>query len=260
MPEVTDHRERYDHALLRRYHHDHDLGARAELAERCMPLVRSVARRYSATSEPFDDLVQSGSLGLVKAIDRFDPNAGRRFVSYAVPNIQGEIRRHFRDRCWAVRAPRSVQELWQRVRSMQAELLAETGEPVRDDDLAAALEVTVEEVQEARRAGESYTARSLDSAAGEGRFLLDTIGETECGYRDVDDHSVVEQAFEVLDDRERLVIRERFEGGRLQREIAEEIGVSQMQVSRIVSGALERMREHLEATDASAAESLPRAA
>ena len=249
MSAVLDPRERFDNVLLRRYHLHHDLAARAELAERCMPLVRSVVRRYSATSEPFDDLLQSGSVGLVKAIDRFDPDGGGRFVSYAVPTIQGEIRRHFRDRCWAVRVPRPVQELWLRVRRMQDEILRETGEPARDDDLATALGVGVDEVREARRAGDGYATRSLDGPAGEDRRLLDLLGDPEDGYAGVDDRALLDEAYSALDERAERVVRERFEEGRLQREIAVDVGVSQMQVSRILRRALSDMRLHLEAAD-----------
>lgn len=245
MLEDATRREQHDLELLRRYRTHGDPWARDELTERCMPLVRSIARRYTASREPFEDLVQAGSIGLVKAIERYDASTGHRFVSYAIPTIQGEIRRHFRDHCWAVRVPRSTQELWQKVRGTQRRALEATGHEPTADDLASALEVSVEEIHDALAAGEGYDALSLDHPAGEDRAMLDVQGDADPGYLAVEDRSVVEQAFDVLDDRARRVVRERFYEERLQREIAADVGVSQMQVSRVVSGALEEMREHL---------------
>jgi RNA polymerase sigma-B factor len=248
MLEDATRREQHDLELLRRYRTHGDPWARDELTARCMPLVRSIARRYTASREPFDDLVQAGSIGLVKAIDRFDLEAGHRFVSYAIPTIQGEIRRHFRDHCWAVRVPRSTQELWQRIKTERRHAAEVTGREATPEDLAAALEVSLEDVHDALRAGEGYDALSLDHPAGEDRAMLDVQGDRDPGYAEVEDRSVVEQAFGALDARARRVVRERFYEERLQREIAADVGVSQMQVSRGVSGALEDMRAHLEAT------------
>jgi len=245
MLEDATRREQHDLELLRRYRTHADPWARDELTERCMPLVRSIARRYAASREPFEDLVQAGSIGLVKAIDRFDLDAGHRFVSYAIPTIQGEIRRHFRDHCWAVRVPRSTQELWQKVKTAQRLAAEATGQEATAEELAVVLEVPVGDVMDALKAGEGYDALSLDHPAGEDRAMLDVQGDSDPGYTEVEDRSVVEQAFDVLDDRARRVVRERFYEERLQREIAADVGVSQMQVSRVVSGALEDMREHL---------------
>lgn len=248
MLEDATRREQHDLELLRRYRTQGDPWARDELTERCMPLVRSIARRYTASREPFEDLVQAGSVGLVKAVDRFDLDAGHRFVSYAIPTIQGEIRRHFRDHCWAVRVPRSTQELWQKVKTEQRHASEVTGREATPDELAVALDVPLAEVVDALKAGEGYDALSLDHPAGEDRAMLDVQGDRDPGYAEVEDRSVVEQAFDVLDDRARRVVRERFYEERLQREIAADVGVSQMQVSRVVSGALEDMREHLLST------------
>lgn len=245
MLEDATRREQHDLELLRRHRLHDDPWARDELTERCMPLVRSVARRYASGREPFEDLVQAGAVGLVKAIDRFDLDAGHRFVSYAMPTIQGEIRRHFRDHCWAVRVPRSTQELWQRVRHEQRAAVETTGHEPTPAELAATLDVTEGQITEALRAGEGFDALSLDHPAGRERDLLDVLGDTDPGYRAVEDRSLVEQALGVLDDPTRKVVRERFYDERLQREIAAEVGVSQMQVSRVVSGALDEMREHL---------------
>lgn len=245
MLEEATRREQIDTALLRRYHEDGDVLAREELAARCMPLVRSLARKYAGRGEQTEDLVQAGLVGLVKAIDRFDLDAGHRFVSFAVPNITGEIRRHFRDHTWAVHVPRSLQELDAQVQSTRTAMLADTGREPTDEDLALALDVPVADVREAKSAGQSYRALSLDHPAGETRDVADTHGVADPGYARVEAAATVQDAMEVLDDRERQVVDWRFRDELLQREIAERIGVSQMQVSRIISGAVARMSEHV---------------
>lgn len=236
-------RERIDNDLLRRYHVDGDQHARDHLAERCMPLVRSIARRYANRGENLEDLQQAGMVGLVKAIDRFDRSTGNRFISFAVPNIQGEIRRHFRDRTWAVHVPRSVQELDAKLQHTRRELLHETGVVATTDDLAEALEVTVDAVRDAQGAGRCYRSLSLDQPAGDGRTLGDGRGRIDSGYAEVENRDVTEHALSGLGARERQIVRWRFEDGLLQREIAERVGVSQMQISRILKQALERMHE-----------------
>ncbi|MSW50987.1 MAG: sigma-70 family RNA polymerase sigma factor, partial [Actinobacteria bacterium] len=135
MLQEASRRERIDNDLLRRYHDDGDLLAREQLAERCVPLVRSIARKYSGRGQDMDDLQQAGMLGLVKAIDRFDASTGHRFITFGVPNIQGEIRRHFRDRTWAVHVPRSVQELDAKIQHTRKAVLEETGVEATPDDL-----------------------------------------------------------------------------------------------------------------------------
>ena len=245
MLEEATRRERIDAGLLRRYHEHGDRQAREELARRCMPLVRSLARKYAGRGEQTEDLVQAGLVGLVKAIDRFDPDAGHRFVSFAVPNITGEIRRHFRDHTWAVHVPRSLQELDARVQTARSAAVADTGREPTDDDLAEALDVSVGQVREAKAAGRSYRALSLDHPAGETRDVADTHGAPDPGYDRIDAAATVENAMEVLDDRERQVVSWRFQDELLQREIADRIGVSQMQVSRILSGAVARMGDHV---------------
>jgi RNA polymerase sigma-B factor len=245
MLEEATRREQIDLSLLRRYHEDGDVLAREELAQRCMPLVRSLARKYAGRGEQLEDLVQAGLIGLVKAIDRFDADAGHRFVSFAVPNITGEIRRHFRDHTWAVHVPRSLQELDAQVQSTRAALANETGREPSDDDLAAELDVPVEQIREAKTAGQSYRALSLDHPAGETRDVADTHGVSDPGFARVEAACTVQDAMEVLDERERQVVDWRFRDELLQREIAERIGVSQMQVSRILSTAVARMSDHV---------------
>jgi RNA polymerase sigma-B factor len=246
-------RERTDLALLRRYHEDGDTAAREELAQRCMPLVRSMARRYAGRGEDMEDLVGAGTVGLVKAIDRFDASTGHRFVSFAVPNIQGEIRRHFRDHTWAVHVPRSMQELDAKLQAARKRLESATGNEPTDDDLAAELDVRPEDVREARTAGRAYRALSMDAPAGESHGLTDTHGRPDPGYDRVEAAATIEDAMQVVSDRDRSVLRMRFQEDLLQREIAERIGVSQMQVSRIVAGALERMSDHVGAGEDEAA-------
>jgi RNA polymerase sigma-B factor len=236
-------REQHDLDLLRRYHDHHDLAARDELVARCLPLVASIARRYASGTkgEPLDDLIQAGALGLVKAIDRFDPSVGASFVAFAVPTIRGEIRRHFRDHTWAVHVPRSVQELDARIHAHRRTVQAETGREATPEELCEALDATPGEVAEALAAGDAYSALSLDQPDDEGRELLAGYGEPEPGYRQVDDHSVIVQALDVLDQRSRAVIEARFYDEELQRDIGERIGVSQVQVSRIIATSIDRM-------------------
>lgn len=244
MLEDATRREQRDLELLHRVHEHSDLHAREELTRRFMPLVYSIARKYSSGSEPFEDIVQSGSIGLVKAIDRFDFRSGTRFVSFAVPNIQGEIRRHFRDHTWAVHVPRPMQELSQRVRQCQREVFDATGHHPTVEQVAEKLQEKPERIADAIVAGDSYDTLSLDQPVGD-RSVQNLPGRTDPGYAVVEDRSLVDDACNALDDRTRQVVLERYYGHRLQREIAESIGVSQMQVSRLLSRGLEQMREHL---------------
>jgi len=247
MLEDVTRREQIDLDLLRRYHDHDDTLAREELAGRCLPLVKSIARKYAGRGEDMDDLIQAGTVGLVKAIDRFDHATGHRFVSFAVPNITGEIRRHFRDHTWAVHVPRSLQELDQKVQAATRSMSAATGQEPSDGDLAAELDVPVGEIREARSAGRSYRALSLDAPAGEARDMADTHGVSDPGYARVEAAATLEDAMSALTDRERAVLDMRFHDELLQREIADRIGVSQMQVSRIITGAVARMSDHVAA-------------
>lgn len=241
MVPLESRRERIDHDLLRRYRDGGDLHAREELAERCLPLVRSVARRYAGRGQGMDDLMQAGLLGLAKAIERFDAGPGCRFSTYAVPNIQGEIRRYFRDGTWAVHVPRSVQELDARVQHASARMRERTGREASTRDLAQALDVGIEDVRHAQAARRNHRALSLDHPAGPGVALGRAGGTDDPGFERVENVDVIERAMEGLEDRDRLIVWWRFRDGLLQREIAERIGVSQMQVSRILRRALRQM-------------------
>jgi len=246
-------RERIDNDLLRRFHDDGDLQARELLAQRCVPLVRSIARRYLNSGQDMEELVQAGLLGLAKAIDRYDAASGFRFITFAVPNIQGEIRRHFRDRTWAVHVPRSVQELDARVQRARTEVSRRTGKEPTNAELAKILDVTTEQVDEARVAGSNYRSLSLDQPTGEGTTIGDGRGVEDPGYAAVENRSVTQWALADLGEREQQIVRWRFEDGLLQREIAERVGLSQMQISRILSQALDRMHERVADDDAIAA-------
>lgn len=244
---TTEHR---DLALLRRYHQHGDQAARAALVERSMPLVRSIAARYSGRGEQFDDLVQVGLVGLVKAIDRFDLRAGNRFVSFAAPNISGEIKRHFRDHTWAAHVPRSVQELDVRVQRARDELRAsrskERGRPIDPSprEIAAHLGEPFDRVEQAIQAGRCRRATPIDHRPGaDDSTFLDTIGHNDAALEQVELRQLVHDCAGVLDTRERRVVWMRYVRDMLQREIAQEIGVSQMQVSRLLTRAVDRMRE-----------------
>jgi RNA polymerase sigma-B factor len=245
MPEFNARREQLDMQLLRRYHHNDDQAARAEMVARGLPLVRALARPYANRGEDLDDLVQVGSVGLVKAIDRFDPESGHRFVAFAAPNITGEIKRHFRDHCWSIHVPRSVQELDAKVARESREIQSTTGRTATVAELSDRLGVSQERVSDAMIGGQGYRSLSLDHPAGETREALDLFGGADGGYAAVDRHEEILDACSALDEREREMVLLRFYDGQLQREIAVRFGISQMQVSRVLTGALEKMREHL---------------
>jgi RNA polymerase sigma-B factor len=222
--------------------------ARAALARRFMPLARSLARRYERSSEPFDDLVQVASLGLLKAIDRFEPARGNAFVSFAVPTILGELRRYFRDCCWDVHVPRGAQERTLRLEEAQRRLTADLGRPPSVAELAQYLELDAEQVLDALSAAQAYDAMSLDTPrpSGSGEQTTTTyaelLGSVDEGYELVDDSVTIAGALAHLPERERLVLSLRFGEDLTQSEIAERIGVSQMQVSRLLRRALEQVR------------------
>ncbi len=245
MLQEVSRREQIDMVLLRRYRENDDVRAREELAERCMPLVKSLARKYAGRGEEIEDLIQAGTVGLVKAIDRYDTEAGHRFISFAVPNITGEIRRHFRDNTWAVHVPRAMQELDAKIQATTRTVMADTGREPSDDDLAEELGASVHDIRDARSAGRAYRALSMDAPIGDVGNIADTHGKTDPGYARVEAAATVQDAMGALDDREREVLRMRYDEELLQREIAAHIGVSQMQISRIIQGAVNRMAEHV---------------
>ena len=231
--------------LLREYHATGDERIKRELVERLMPLARSLAMRYRGGPEPVEDLVQVASMGLVKAIDRFDPDMGRPFAGYAAPTILGELRRHFRDHVWSVHLPRGLQERTMAVRDAIEDLTDRTGRSPTVSQVAERLEISDEEVLEAMEAGDARKTVSLDAPRAQDESdpvgLIETIGETDASYEGVDAQDAARAAD--LDDRELAVLRMRFGRDMTQVQIAERIGVSQMQVSRIMRRALKKLLE-----------------
>jgi RNA polymerase sigma-B factor len=224
-----------------------DSRARAELAARYLPLARSLALRYRHTAEPIDDLVQVASLGLVKAIDRWDPDRGAAFSSYAVPTILGELRRYFRDCTWVVKPPRSMQELSLSVGRARERLWNGQGREPTVSELAAALDCDSEDIVEALTAADGYAVLSLDSAmrdSDDSDTRLDVLAAPDRTLAAIDDRLLAEDLVKRLDRRARLVLRMRFELDLRQSEIADRIGVSQMHVSRILRDALATLQRH----------------
>ena len=222
---------------------------RDELILEHVGLARSLARRYSGRGEAVDDLEQVATVGLLKAVERFDPERGLAFTTFAVPTITGEIKRHFRDRGWATRVPRGLQDLALRLTRTVQELGHELGRSPSIEELAGALEVSTEMVLEAMEANRSYSASSLDAPApddGNGSGLERVLGELDPGMEAVEREMVVRDLLEQLSDRDRQIVQLRFFDGLTQSEIAERINISQMHVSRLLARALSTLRGQLE--------------
>jgi RNA polymerase sigma-B factor len=233
--------------LFERWHEHGDQRAREELVERFLPLARNLARRYAGAREPFDDLLQVASLGLVKAIDRFDTERGAAFSSFAVPTILGELKRYFRDLGWSVHVPRGAQEQALKVQEAQERLTSRTGRPPSVTDLAEYLELSVEDVLNALETAAAHHSASLDAPREDGEedsgTLVDAFGRDDPHYELVEQTVTISTAAEQLSARERRVLSLRFVYDMTQTQIAAEIGVSQMQVSRILRRALANLRE-----------------
>ena len=239
--------QRQDRQLMQQ-HRDGDRGARTMLIERYMPLARSLALRYRRASEPLDDLFQVAAVGLVKAVDRWEPDRGLAFSSYAVPTILGELRRYFRDSTWAVRPTRDMQELCLAVEEARDELWIELGRSPTVADLSAHLDRQAEEVLEALEATEGRTLRSLDAPVheeeGHSAGVGELIGAEDPEYARVDAGVTIERLSGVLDDRAREILLLRFREDLLQSEIAERVGCSQMHVSRIIRASLDKLYQY----------------
>ena len=237
-----------DKILLRRYHEDGDLRAREQLIEQYMSLVRSLARRYSYRGEQLEDLVQIGAIGLIKAIDRFDLERGVELTTYATPNIIGEIKRHFRDKGWSVRVPRGLQELNVQLSRLMEQLTVQLSRSPTIPELAKAAGVEEEEVLEALESGRAYTSLSLSVGSGGGGDdddldPLESLGTEEHQYEVSEDRAVLAPGFKVLDERERKILQLRFFDGLTQSQIAQQVGISQMHVSRLIRRSLEKIRD-----------------
>jgi RNA polymerase sigma-B factor len=233
-------------ALFVRWQRDRDPRARDRLVQRFMPLARKLAGRYVGR-EPFDDLLQVASLGLLKAIDRFDPDRGTAFSSLAVPTILGELKRYFRDAGWFAHVPRGMQETALKVQEAEAKLSARTGRSPTAQELAAYLELSVEDVVEALCASAAHHSTSLDApiddSRGDGATVAERFGEEDSGYDRVEAVATIAGGLPGLSAAERDVILLYFLQDQTQVEIARQIGVSQMQVSRILRRATDRLRE-----------------
>ena len=227
-----------------------DAAAREQLITQFMPLARKLAMRYRNSSQPLEDLVQVAHLGLVKAVDRFDPEREVRFSSFAVPTILGELRRHFRDTGWVVHVPRALKERTATLDQASARLGARTARAPSAAELAEHTGIPLEEVLETMEAASSYDALSLDApsaATVEDQTLADTLPQEESGFELVEYESVISATMEVLSERERTVLALRFQEDLTQTEIAERVGISQMQVSRLLRRTMERLRTVAEA-------------
>jgi len=238
-------------ALLRRYAAERSPELREQLVHRLMPLARSLAMRYRRRTESFDDLLQVANLGLVKAIDGFDPELGRPFTAYAVPTILGELRRHFRDHVWNLRLPRGLQEMTMKVDEASAALTEELSRPPTAAEIADRVGASVEQVLEAIEAGHARRTVSLDAPRStdepESAPTVETIGCHEGGYDRVEAQLASESAG--LTDEEWKVLRLRFVDELTQSEIGRRLGVSQMQISRISRRALWKLLSAVQAAD-----------
>jgi RNA polymerase sigma-B factor len=231
--------------LLIRYHREGDLAAREELTARFLPLARDLAMRYTYTNEPLDDLLQVASLGLIKAIDRFDPERGAKFTSYAAPTILGELKRHFRDKGWALHVPRDLQERTLAVSHATERLSKRLRRSPKVREVAAELGCGIEQVLEAQEAAASYEAASLDAPTSrdddEAASLVDMLGDEDSSYELVESRDAIASTWKALPEVERQVLVLRFMHDLTQREIGERIGYSQMHVSRLLRRALDRL-------------------
>jgi RNA polymerase sigma-B factor len=221
-----------------------DLAARDRLIERHMPLARSLAVQYRHAREPLEDLCQVANLGLVNAVDRYDPDRGIAFTSYAVPTILGELKRHFRDKTWSIHVSRGVQESIARVETTTEALRQDLGRYPSATEVAAACGMSLEEVTEARLADGASRLSSLDAPTqSEDSDLASLLGREDDSLSRVEDALWIEQLASDLTPREREVLRLRFVEDLVQREIAERVGISQMHVSRVLRQALAHLAE-----------------
>ena len=222
-----------------------DQRARDELVERFLPLARSIARRYETSTESFDDLVQVASLALVKAVDRYDPARGFAFSTYAVPTISGEIKRHFRDRTWAIRPPRELGERVLRLQTAVGELTTRLDRAPTVPELAVELGMTSEQILEAIHVRRMRDTVSLQAPRGEyddGHAIVgDTLGRSEPGFAQVETRLELDALLRLVAPRSRVVLRLRYERDLTQAEIATLLGISQMQVSRIIRAAISQL-------------------
>ncbi|WP_308262069.1 SigB/SigF/SigG family RNA polymerase sigma factor [Rhodococcus erythropolis] len=219
---------------------------RTQIIEECLPVAKNIAHRYSGRGQSHEDLVQVASLGLVNAVNRFDLAKGQDFLSFAVPTMMGEVRKHFRDRGWDVRVPRSLQENYLALKKARSSLTQSLGREPTVPELAAHLEVEPGDIAQIVAAGDSYQSTSLDAATStDGLPLGDTLGDYDAALDEVDNHETLRPALLALPERERAIVLYRFFGGLTQSEIAEKVGLSQMHVSRLLTQSLKTLRAEL---------------
>ncbi len=234
--------------LFRRYKEEGDQDARDQLIVNHLNLVRFLAAKFANRGEPLEDLVQVGTIGLIKAIDRFEPARGLEFTTYATPTILGEIKRHFRDKGWSVRVPRRLQELSAKVNRAVDELTVTLQHTPTVKEIADYLEVTPDEVLEAMESGEAYTSVPLEATGSdddEGLSVIDRMGKDDPDLAASDDRIMIDRVLSEFTPKEQEVVRLRFYEGLTQAEIAERLGISQVQVSRLLRRTLKRMQEKL---------------
>lgn len=225
-------------------------GARDALVHLHLPLVEHAARRFRNRGEPFEDLVQVGTIGLIKAIDRFETDRGVEFSTYATPTVIGEIKRYFRDKGWAIRVPRRLQELRMQISGATGELTQKLGRSPTPRELAEAIGCTVEEIVEGLESSNAYATLSLDASDDNDDgppSMLSTLGEDDAGIEHVEIRESIKPLLEGLGEREKRILLLRFFKNMTQSQIAEEIGVSQMHVSRLLTRTLAQLRASLDA-------------
>ena len=236
--------------LFRRYKEDGDMEAREQLVMSHLNLVRFLANKFKNRGEPLDDLVQVGYLGLLKAIDRFDPDRGLEFTTYATPTILGEIKRHFRDKGWSVRIPRRLQELSAKVNQATDTLTTQFQRSPTIQEIADYLDASVDEVLEAMESSSAYSSVPLEGTGSsendDAPSVIDRYGSEDNELAFADDRLVIEEALKGFSPREREVIELRFLKGMTQIEIAEQLGISQVQVSRLLRRTLKKIQDKID--------------
>ena len=236
--------------LFRLYKEEGDEEAREQLIVSHLNLVRFLASKFKNRGEPLDDLLQVGTIGLIKAIDRFDPDRGLEFTTFATPTIMGEIKRHFRDKGWSVRVPRRLQELSAKVNQATDDLTRELQRPPSVAEVAERLGATVDEVLEAMESSTAYSAVPLEGTGqdteDDAPSVLDHYASEDDDLARLDDRMVIEDAIKSFAPREQEAVRMRFEQGLTQVEIAEKMGISQVQVSRLLRKVLKQIQERLD--------------
>lgn len=236
--------------LFRRYKEDGDMEAREQLVMSHLNLVRFLANKFKNRGEPLDDLVQVGYLGLLKAIDRFDPDRGLEFTTYATPTILGEIKRHFRDKGWSVRIPRRLQELSAKVNQATDTLTTQFQRSPTIQEIADYLDASVDEVLEAMESSSAYSSVPLEGTGSsendDAPSVIDRYGSEDNELAFTDDRLVIEEALKGFSPREREVIELRFLKGMTQIEIAEQLGISQVQVSRLLRRTLKKIQDKID--------------